>query len=274
MHDDGVMLSIIVPMYNAEKYVMKFVENFDFSFGDKIELILVDDGSKDSTLDLLKVLSVNSYFIVIESKHNGSAAARNIGLSASTGQYVIFADIDDYLEVASAIDLVESMRLSRIDILRNKYVTTNLPNQKLPYVSRSNIQFTPMESKLILNKMGFWTYIFKRDTLLESSLFFWPCLSDIKSNYFVLDDWFFLISVLNSGLLIFESNVVIYNYYFVENQDKYLKYKRQQKELIRCYICIVSDHRLRSNFLSRQSWKYVFLDLWRSLYFNLRFFKI
>jgi glycosyltransferase involved in cell wall biosynthesis len=272
MNEMTIVLSIIVPIYNAEKYILSFIENFDFNYSDMVELILVDDGSSDSTPNLLKNLSRRANINVIVSTHNGSAAARNIGFRASRGEYVIFADIDDYLEVSSVINLVESMRQNKIDILRNKYVTTNLPNHKLPYVSESNIKFTPMGSAQILSNMGFWTYIFKRETLLENSIIFWPSLSDIKSDYFVLDDWFFLMSLLNSGLPIVESNVIIYNYFFVENKDKNLKQIRQQKELIKCYIRIARDYRLRSNILSCHSWKYVILDLWRSVYFNLRYF--
>ena len=98
MNNSNIILSVIVPVYNAEINVNKFMENFDLSHAEQIELILIDDGSDDSTSKLLKQYANLRNVKVIFSTHNGSASARNIGLNVSKGEYVIFSDIDDYLD--------------------------------------------------------------------------------------------------------------------------------------------------------------------------------
>ena len=91
-------ISIIIPVYNVEKYVGKCLSSLvDQTFTD-FEIIAVNDGSKDDSLDILRRFEERYDFVkVIDQKNGGIANARNNGLAAARGEYVCFVDSDDYV---------------------------------------------------------------------------------------------------------------------------------------------------------------------------------
>ena len=91
-------VSIIVPIYNLETYIELSVRSLLAQSYQNIEIILVDDGSKDNSLSLIKQLAAEDSRIVYTSQPNGGAAkARNTGLAMATGEYITFVDGDDML---------------------------------------------------------------------------------------------------------------------------------------------------------------------------------
>lgn len=264
-----IILSIIVPIYNAEKYIHNFMNNYDYLFEEQVEIILINDGSTDSTQKMLKKYADMNNIKIVSTEHNGSASARNLGLRLSLGEYVIFTDIDDYLNISLTLSLIEYMKEKGINILRNNFAVSDLPNSKFYVNPEINFEFTHFDDQNILIHMGFWSYIFRREVLFVNNLFFWPTLKDINSRYFVIDDWFFLLSLFNRKLLIYESNVTIYNYYVNASAEKKAHYVSQQKELLKCYFNIFRSQKLRKNFVSRNTWRYILLDIFRSIRFNI-----
>ena len=103
---NSILVSIIVPVYNAERYLEQCVESLCAQTHTNIEIIIINDGSTDSTANIMQKLSKADYRVKICSKSNaGVSAARNDGLDMATGEYVCFVDADDYL----ANDFVEYM---------------------------------------------------------------------------------------------------------------------------------------------------------------------
>ncbi len=93
------VISVIVPVYNAEKYIKKCLETLICQTYDNLEIICVDDGSTDHSLELLELFAKKDYRIKIFSQKNaGPAAARNLALKKATGDYISFVDADDFLE--------------------------------------------------------------------------------------------------------------------------------------------------------------------------------
>lgn len=91
-------VSVIVPVYNGKKYINKCVNSILRQTFKDIEIILVDDGSTDNTLNILKEYEKRFPNVkVIESSNLGAGGARNIGLDASHGEYILFVDADDFL---------------------------------------------------------------------------------------------------------------------------------------------------------------------------------
>lgn len=91
------LVSIIVPVYNVEKYLdrcIKSILNQDYY---NIELLLIDDGSTDKSGDICDKYTVDSRVKVIHKKNSGMSMARNTGLKYMTGEYVAFVDSDDYI---------------------------------------------------------------------------------------------------------------------------------------------------------------------------------
>lgn len=90
-------VSVIIPCYNAEQYIKKCIEILLNDKLKKKEIILVNDGSTDRTLEILnKYKENNKNIIVINQKNSGQAVARNNGLKLAKGKYITFIDIDDF----------------------------------------------------------------------------------------------------------------------------------------------------------------------------------
>lgn len=92
-------VSIIIPAYNSEKYIERSIESALCQSYKNIEVIVVDDGSLDSTLNLCnKYKKIDERLLVITKKNGGVSSARNAGIKKSTGEYIFFLDSDDYLD--------------------------------------------------------------------------------------------------------------------------------------------------------------------------------
>lgn len=92
-------VSIIVPMYNAEKNIERCVKSICNQTFVDLEIVLVNDGSTDKTLEICTELAkTDSRILIIDTNNGGVSRARNIGLKNSSGKYVNFVDADDYLE--------------------------------------------------------------------------------------------------------------------------------------------------------------------------------
>lgn len=101
-----MVLSIIIPIYNCEKYIERCVKSIMNNTNRDIECILVDDGSIDSSFEICKKLQTRDERIkVFHTENKGVSSARNVGLENARGRYVTFVDADDYLD-ENAINLI------------------------------------------------------------------------------------------------------------------------------------------------------------------------
>ena len=92
-------ISLIVPIYNVEKYLVKALTSIENQTFKNFEAILVDDGSTDKSIDIIKEFcEKNENFKFIQQENRGPAAARNSALEISTGKYIAFMDSDDFIE--------------------------------------------------------------------------------------------------------------------------------------------------------------------------------
>lgn len=100
-------VSVIVPVYNAEKYLKECISSIQNQSLKNVEIICVDDDSRDNSLKLLKEFaSKDSRISIIKNQHGGAGAARNAGLQKAQGNYIIFLDADDYF----APDMLKTMQ--------------------------------------------------------------------------------------------------------------------------------------------------------------------
>lgn len=95
----NTQISVIVPIYNAADYICRCIESIITQSYGFWQLILVDDGSNDKSLDICqKYATLDSRIQVIHQRNAGAGAARNTGLNKATGDYVVFIDSDDYID--------------------------------------------------------------------------------------------------------------------------------------------------------------------------------
>ena len=92
-------ISVIIPVYNAEKYVSRCIASVQAQTYSHWQMILVDDGSKDKSLEICqKYAGADNRIHVIHQENAGPGIARNVGLEYAKGKYVVFIDSDDYIE--------------------------------------------------------------------------------------------------------------------------------------------------------------------------------
>lgn len=92
-------ISVIVPVYNAEKTIARCIETLLGQTYGNIELLLVDDGSKDGSLAICREYAEKDNRITVIHKENGGvSSARNAGIEMAKGDYILFVDSDDYVE--------------------------------------------------------------------------------------------------------------------------------------------------------------------------------
>lgn len=120
-------VSIIVPTHNRVEKLKRALDSILKQTYSEIEVIVVDDGSTDSTWDVLKKYQEkDKRIIAIHQENKGASVARNVGIQKSTGTYVSFVDDDDFIEKDIIEKLVEKIKKEKVDLLRyNCYYSTN-----------------------------------------------------------------------------------------------------------------------------------------------------
>lgn len=103
------MVSIIVPVYNVRPYIYPCIMSILSQSYTDIELILVNDGSTDGSGEICRQIKEKYPVILIEQSNQGLSAARNAGLSAATGDYIMFVDADDYISSDMVSSLVNTI---------------------------------------------------------------------------------------------------------------------------------------------------------------------
>ena len=92
-------ISVIIPVYNVEKYLPECLESILNQNFQDFEIICVDDGSTDRSLDILQEYKrKDDRFVILQQRHAGAGAARNHGIKLAEGKYIQFLDSDDYFE--------------------------------------------------------------------------------------------------------------------------------------------------------------------------------
>lgn len=113
-----IKISIIVPIYNVETYLKRCILSIINQTYSNIEIILVNDGSKDDSLKICQEFAKEDTRIKVIDKENGGLSdARNAGLLVATGEYVLFVDSDDYIELDSCEKFIDILKDNNVDII-------------------------------------------------------------------------------------------------------------------------------------------------------------
>lgn len=129
-------VSVIIPAYNVEKYIRKCLESLLEQTYQNYEIIIVNDGSTDNTLNILNEYKKKYEFIkIIDIENHGQGYARNIALSKATGDYILFLDSDDFIEKVTLQVAVERIEEDNSDLVLFdwKYYFDN--TEKFSYVN-------------------------------------------------------------------------------------------------------------------------------------------
>ncbi len=124
------LVSIIVPVYNTEKYICECLHSLIQQSYSHIEIIAVDDGSTDSSLSILNDISEKDNRLKVFSQPNqGVSATRNLALSEATGEYIMFVDADDWIDLSTIKECLQA--IGDADVCFFAYIR-EFPNRSLP----------------------------------------------------------------------------------------------------------------------------------------------
>ncbi len=116
-------ISIIIPAYNAENTIEKCLKSILEQTYKNLEIIVINDGSKDNTFEICKKYSLqDKRIILINQKNHGVSYSRNLGIKKSTGEYITFADADDFLDKNCIETLIKNTN-ENIDFVRYNFKT-------------------------------------------------------------------------------------------------------------------------------------------------------
>lgn len=127
MTTNKIIASIIIPVYNVEQYIKDCLDSIfvyqEISY--PIEVIVVDDGSTDRCPDILNEYKKYHEFLLITKENAGVGCARNTGIDAANGKYLLFLDSDDYFVPGSLDSLFAYLAVSDEDIVEYDYIVSN-----------------------------------------------------------------------------------------------------------------------------------------------------
>ena len=141
MENTNDLISVIVPVYNVEKYLSKCINSILNQTIKNLEIILVDDGSLDNSGKICdEFAQKDNRIIVIHKENNGLSSARNAGLEIAKGKYIGFVDSDDWLDEYMYETLLKLIKDNNSDISCCKFFKATNDDEKCPHVSNESIK--------------------------------------------------------------------------------------------------------------------------------------
>lgn len=266
-------LSIIVPVYNVEKYLPKCLESLIKQTLNDIEIICVNDGSMDNSLAILKEFaSRDSRIRIIDNQHQGVAKTRNTGIEQSTGEYIGFVDSDDYIDIDFFEKLYNSATKSNSDIaiasiLKHKNFF-NIYNAK--YTKEETAITIQDKIKLCEDKKHFFFYAWNK--IYHSGF--------IKKNNIKFSEGQIYEDVMFAIKALYYSNKIISvygtKYHYIEHENSLTKYKdktgEKEHDLIKAYselqeFCNSKNIEIseRLNYYTKENFGFI-LNLYKGKY--------
>lgn len=211
--------SIIIPVYNVEKYIKKCIDSVINQEYQDFEIILVNDGSKDKSGEICNEYEkIDNRVTVIHEKNSGVSTARNIGINNANGTYIIFLDSDDSLKEEALTKLNNIIEENRnIDC-----ILFNMDNRLQNKIYKED-ELTQLIIKLIITEKinPPWNKIYKRSIIKEKNILF-------DNNIQIGEDLLFSITYFSYAKDVYVLNEELYNYTIDNDNSLTRKYKENK----------------------------------------------
>ena len=184
------LISVIVPVYNVEKYLDRCIESIVNQTYKNLEIILVDDGSPDNSPKICdKWAEIDNRIIVIHKQNAGVAAARNDALAIAKGEYIAFADGDDYCFQKQYETLYRNLIDNDADISMCLYYESDIEIDAPPLIEQSVIVHNSNEclKHVCVGDYAYgvlWNKLYKHDVVRGIIMPDLKCSQDLPYNYF------------------------------------------------------------------------------------------
>lgn len=167
------LISVVVPIYNVEEFLEKCVDSILSQSYSNLEIILVNDGSKDNCLKICRDYELkDSRIVVIDKENGGLSSARNAGIDKATGKYIMFIDSDDYIEKTTVEKLYNNISSNGADIsicnFFYSYKNENIRNNAILNTTIDDeSKFSYLYGKYSLQTIISWNKLYKRELFNE-----------------------------------------------------------------------------------------------------------
>lgn len=209
---NDTLISVIVPIYNAEKYLKKCIESIINQDYKNIEIILINDGSVDSSEKICENYAKKDKRIkVIKKKNEGVSKARNIGIEISNGKWITFVDADDWIEKNYISYLYNNGIRTNSEIslttFPNKYIENSYDNftskkEDVQILKGNDAAKMMLYYKIVISS---WNKMYKKEMLEQEKIKF-------KENLSYGEGFEFVINAMIHSKKVCISNKKIYNY--------------------------------------------------------------
>lgn len=233
-------VSIIIPVYNKEDYLGRTIESVIQQSLSDIEIILINDGSTDNSLEVCQDYEKkDSRIIVINQKNQGVSVARNEGILHASGEYVGFVDADDTIDKNMYLNMYNRCINDNSEVCMCNYVEYNASRKEI--YNKVNIDFRFKKQEEIINEIisdmiapelfdgksqvimgSACRFLIKRDILIKELIRF---VEDIS----LMEDLIFCIDLLTSVTSLSIDHSYYYQYYSIENSAS-KKYRKNYHE--------------------------------------------
>ena len=211
-----VLLTVVIPIYNVEKYLKRCIESVLSQTWNNYDILLIDDGSTDSSPQICDdYVKTYDFISVIHKENGGLSQARNTGISHAKGEYVYFPDSDDWLEPQTFTELAEVLESQEFDIVsfNREFVKGEediiIPKSKVIQVFSGRDAFVQMLKHSYIT--GFANdKIYKKSLFIDNNILFpeGKYYEDLGTNY----------KLFLSAKKVYATNQKYYNY-LIDNPD-------------------------------------------------------
>lgn len=241
-----IKVSVIVPVYNVEKFIDKCLNSLVKQSLKEIEIIVVNDGSPDNSQKIIDKY-VKKYPEKVQSfikENGGQGSARNIGIVKAKGEYISFVDSDDFVEKDMYKKLYNKAKENNYDIVvcGNYNVSEDYQNKNIDaFINNYN---TDLEN-IFFGKMAVWNKIYKRDILIKNKL-------EFKEKVWYEDLAFTLKAIMNSNTFAFIDEP-LYDYLIREGSTMNNSNVQRNLEILDAFNDILSyiQHNKKEEYFSK-----------------------
>lgn len=248
-------VSIIVPVYNAEKYLNQCIESIIKQTEKDFELILINDGSKDTSLKICKEYEKKDYRIKVYDKPNGGvSSARNLGIEKSSGEWINFIDPDDWIEENMLETALNKAEENNVDVIQwNHYYNKSEQQIKRKNIYNGNINdmsilqlgilsptYIETELKMHFGAIrGVWGKLYRSSIIKENNILF-------NEKIYMFEDGIFNLYVFEHSKKVYFINEFL-QHYRRENTSVTLSFKEDCLGINEFIIEDMKDFRNKKN---------------------------
>lgn len=254
-------VSVIIPVYNAERFILRCVQSILMQNFKDLEIVLVEDCSKDSSSLICLELEreYNNVVVSFQERNSGAAVARNKGIRIAQGEFIMFVDSDDYwkgqVEIDRYIKILESDKNLDFIItgLNTYYPESNKYIKSITYPEIATLIDQPSidKQKALLKKGCFpnspCNKIIRKDFLINNHLFFpegitaediywYICLTEKTSNFLCINDFYYVYDQGNEGSVTKQKSSKSLLYVVKTLSDRYKDDRSEFAEIVLGYM--------------------------------------